>query len=33
MVVQTSFDLPRIHDPNDPGNAPLTAVVGDPRND
>lgn len=33
MVVQTTFDVPRIHNPIDPSAATLTAVIGDPRND
>jgi hypothetical protein len=33
MVAQTTFDLPRIHNPADPASATLTAVIGDPRND
>jgi Animal haem peroxidase len=33
MVAQTSFDVPRIHNPTDPASSTLTAVIGDPRND
>jgi hypothetical protein len=33
MQTQTDFDVPRVHDPLNPANAPLTAIIGDPRND
>lgn len=33
MKEQRSFDVPRIHNPIDPANSSLTAVIGDPRND
>jgi hypothetical protein len=33
MKTLTNFDLPRIHNPIDPGASTLTAVIGDPRND
>lgn len=33
MVQKRDFDVPRIHNPIDPANASLTAVIGDPRND
>ncbi len=33
MVQKRDFDVPRVHNPIDPANASLTAVIGDPRND
>ncbi|MEZ5319416.1 MAG: heme peroxidase family protein [Vicinamibacterales bacterium] len=33
MQVQTDFDVPRMHNPLNPGASTLTAVIGDPRND
>ena len=33
MKVQTDFDVPRMHNPLNPGSSSLTAVIGDPRND
>lgn len=33
MQVQTDFDVPRIHNPLNPGASSHTAIVGDPRND
>jgi hypothetical protein len=33
MVQQADFDVPRIHNPINPANASLTAIIGDPRND
>ncbi len=33
MVQKRDFDVPRIHNPLDPGTASLAAVIGDPRND
>ncbi|HEY0732160.1 MAG TPA: heme peroxidase family protein, partial [Chitinophagaceae bacterium] len=33
MVVQTDFDVPRMHNPLNPGASTNTAIIGDPRND
>lgn len=33
MQVQTDFDVPRMHNPLDPGSSSNTAIIGDPRND
>ena len=33
MQVQTSFDVPRVHNPLTPGTGAHTAIIGDPRND
>jgi hypothetical protein len=33
MKVQVDFDVPRIHNPINPGASTNTAVIGDPRND
>jgi hypothetical protein len=33
MQVQTDFDVPRVHNPLNPANSSLTAIIGDPRND
>lgn len=33
MQVQTDFDVPRIHNPLNPGASSRTAIIGDPRND
>ncbi len=33
MQVQTDFDVPRVHNPGNPGASTLTAIIGDPRND
>lgn len=33
MVVQTDFDVPRIHNPLNPPLSSNTAIIGDPRND
>ena len=33
MKAQVDFDVPRIHNPSNPGASTNTAVIGDPRND
>ena len=33
MQVKTTFDVPRMHDPLNPGASSNTAIIGDPRND
>jgi heme peroxidase len=33
MQVQTDFDVPRMHNPLNPGASTRTAIIGDPRND
>lgn len=33
MVIQTDFDVPRIHNPLNPPLSSNTAIIGDPRND
>lgn len=33
MQVQTDFDVPRVHNPLNPGRSSNTAIIGDPRND
>jgi hypothetical protein len=33
MVVQTNFDVPRMHNPLNPAASSNTAIIGDPRND
>ncbi|WP_287246416.1 heme peroxidase family protein [Mesorhizobium sp.] len=33
MQVQTDFDVPRVHNPLNPGGSSNTAIIGDPRND
>lgn len=33
MVQKADFDVPRIHNPVNPGAASLAAIIGDPRND
>ncbi|WP_440658718.1 peroxidase family protein [Ensifer adhaerens] len=33
MQVQTDFDVPRVHNPLNPGSSSNTAIIGDPRND
>ncbi len=32
MQVQTDFDVPRVHNPLNPGGRPI-GIIGDPRND
>lgn len=31
--IRTSFDVPRVHNPLNPGASSNTAIIGDPRND